>query len=162
MDVDVEWGFANASSDESGEDEDESEEIKMLKSKRRELLRLLRSGNTPSYVPVSSTRPRPRRVPRTSPSKLTSLRVVPGYIVFVIDTNVLLSSLSIFASLVESLCWTILVPLAVITEPGGIATNNLPLGEAATAAVEYIGSHMRSHTRSLKVQTSNCLQTHLH
>ena len=94
-----------------------------------------------------------------SPSILTSLRVVPEYNVLVIDTNIPFSSLSIFASLVESLCWTILVPLAVITEPGGIATNNLPLGEAATAAVEYIGSHMRSHTGSLKVQTSNYHQT---
>ena len=153
VDVDVEWGFANASSDESGEDEDESEEIKMLKSKRRELLRLLRSGNTPSSAPVSSARARPRRVPRTRPSKLTSLRVVPGYSALVIDTNILLSSLFIFASLVETLCWTILVSLAVITELDAITTNTSSLGEAVTAAVEYISSHMWSHSRSL-VQTS--------
>ena len=65
-----------------------------------------------------------------------------------------LSSLPIFASLVKSLCWTILVPLAVITELDGIATNNSSVGDTATAAVEYISSHMRSHSRSLKVQTS--------
>ena len=81
-----------------------------LKSKRRELLRLLRSGNTPSSAPVSSARVRLRRVPWTSPSKLTSLHVVPGYSALVIDTNILLFSLSIFASLVETLRWTTLIP----------------------------------------------------
>ena len=55
------------------------------------------------------------------PSKLTSLRVIPEYSVLVIDSNILLSSLSIFASLVESLCWTNLVPLALITELDGRA-----------------------------------------
>lgn len=161
MDVDVEeGGFVDASSDESDEDadEDESEEVKVLKSKRRELLRLLRSGGAPSSAPLSNARARPRRAaPRTGgpPTKTASLlRVTPGYTVLVIDTNILLSSLSIFASLVESLHWTILVPLAVITELDGIATNSSSLGEAATAAVAYISSHMRSHSRSLKVQTS--------
>ena len=56
------------------------------------------------------------------------------------------SSLPIFASLVKNLCWTILVPLAVITELDGIATNNSSLGEVAMAAVEYVASHMRSHS----------------
>ena len=78
MDVGVEGEFADLSSDESDEDEDESEEVNMLKSKRRELPRLLRSGNT-SSAPVSSARARPRCVPRTCTSKLTSLRVVPDY-----------------------------------------------------------------------------------
>ena len=132
--------------------------MRAKKSKWRKLLCLLRSENTPSSAPVSSARARPRRVTRTSPSKLASLRVALGYNVLVIDTNILLSSLSIFASLVESLCWTILVPLAVITELDGIATNNSSLGEDATAAVQYISSHMPS-IRSLKVQTSNYLQT---
>ena len=107
-DVDVEGEFADAASDES--DEDESEEVKLLKSKRRELLCLFRSGNTPSSAPVSSARVRLRRVPWTSPSKLTSLHVVPGYSALVIDTNILLFSLSIFASLVETLRWTTLIP----------------------------------------------------
>ena len=53
-----------ASSVESNEDEDESEEVKMLKSKRRELLRLLCSGNALCSARVSSARARPRRVPR--------------------------------------------------------------------------------------------------
>ena len=158
MDIDVEGEVADAASDES--DEDESEEIKILKSKRRKLLSLLRSGNTPSSAPVSSARARLRRVTRTSPSMPTSFCVISGFSVLVIGTSILLSSFSIFASLVESLCWTNLVPLAVITELDGITTNNLTLGEAVTAAVEYISSHMRSRSRSLvQMSKGNYLQT---
>ena len=80
--------------------------------------------------------------------------MVPGYTVLVVDTNILLSSLSIFASLVESSRWTILVPLAVVTELDGIANNSSPLGQAAAAAITFITSHIRSHSLSLKVQTS--------
>lgn len=103
---------------------------------------------------------RPRR-PRKAATTQSTLRVVPGYTFLVIDTNILLSSLPTFESLVESQQWTVIVPLAVITELDGIARNNTSLGETAAAAVNYISSHMRSHSRSLKVQTSrgNYLQT---
>lgn len=70
------------------------------------------------------------------------------------DTNILLASLSIFASLVESHRWTIVVPLPVIMELDGLATNPSALGEAATKAVTYITSQIRTHGLSLKVQTS--------
>ena len=59
-----------------------------------------------------------------------------------------------FASLVESLRWTIVVPLPVIMELDGLATNSSPLGEAAQNAIAYITSHIRTHGLSLKVQTS--------
>lgn len=98
--------------------------------------------------------PRPRRARHGRDAHRPALRVVPGYTVLVIDTNILLSSLSMFSSLVESMKWTILVPLAVITELDGIALNTSPLGEAATAAISYIVSHIRTHATSLKVQTS--------
>ncbi len=81
-------------------------------------------------------------------------RAIPGYTILVIDTNILLSSLPMFSSLVESLKWTIIVPLPVIMELDGLSLNASPLGEAATAASQYIGSHLRSHSVSLKVQTS--------
>jgi hypothetical protein len=95
-----------------------------------------------------------RKARRRSTLKANSLRVVPGYTVLVFDTNILLSSLSIFSSLVESLRWTIVVPLAVITELDGISSNASQLGDAAKAAISYIISHVRSHSMSLKVQTS--------
>lgn len=39
-------------------------------------------------------------------------------------------------------------------ELDGLATNSSPLGEAATNAVAYITSQIRTHGLSLKVQTS--------
>jgi len=80
--------------------------------------------------------------------------VVPSYTVLVVDTNILLSSLSILSSLVESLKWTIVIPLPVIMELDGHAKNDSPLGQAASAATAYIVSHLRTHSKSLKVQTS--------
>ena len=72
----------------------------------------------------------------------------------VVDTNILLSSLPMFAALVESLQWTIVLPLPVIMELDGLATNATALGEAASAASAYIVSHLRTHSASLKIQTS--------
>ncbi|HEV7737459.1 MAG TPA: hypothetical protein VGO47_08840, partial [Chlamydiales bacterium] len=40
------------------------------------------------------------------------LHVVAGYTVLVVDANILLSSLDMFSVLVDSLKWTIIVPLA--------------------------------------------------
>lgn len=80
--------------------------------------------------------------------------MVPGYTVLVVDTNILLSSLSVFESLVESLQWTIVVPLPVIMELDGLASEQSVLGEAAAAATQYIVAHLRSHAMSLKIQTS--------
>lgn len=99
-------------------------------------------------------RSRPRRPRPSRGIQRRALHVVPGYTVLVIDTNILLSSLPMFSTLVESSRWTILVPLAVVTELDGIANNASPLGEAATTAISYISSHIRTHSRSLKVQTS--------
>jgi len=73
----------------------------------------------------------------------------------VIDTNLLLSSLSMFSSLVESFRWTVVVPLPVVMELDGLSMNASPqLAEAAQAALSYISTHIRNHSMSLKVQTS--------
>lgn len=58
-------------------------------------------------------------------------------------------------SLVESMRWTVVVPLPVIMELDGLARNVVPqLADAATTAINYLASHVRSHSVSLKVQTS--------
>jgi protein SMG6 len=80
--------------------------------------------------------------------------MVPGYTALVVDTNILLSSLSSFSSLVESLKWTIVVPLPVVMELDGLATNSSALGNAAQDAIAYISSRIHTHNLSLKVQTS--------
>ena len=94
------------------------------------------------------------------PSKLTSLRVIPEYSVLVIDSNIFprCPSSPPLSKASAGRTWS---PLVVITELDGITTNNSSLGEAVTVAIEYISSHVRSHSRSLKVQTSkdNYLQT---
>jgi hypothetical protein len=59
-----------------------------------------------------------------------------------------------FASVVECLRWTIVIPLPVIMELDGLSSNPSQLGEAAQAAMTYLSSHIRSHATSLKVQTS--------
>ena len=71
----------------------------------------------------------------------------------VVDTNILLSSLSEFSSLVESSRWTIVVPLPVIMELDSQSSNVSQLGDAATGALHYITSHIKSHTILLKVLT---------
>jgi protein SMG6 len=58
------------------------------------------------------------------------------------------------SSLIESLLWTIIIPLLVIMELDGLSANTSQLGKAADTAMTYISSHIRSHALSLKVQTS--------
>jgi protein SMG6 len=42
----------------------------------------------------------------------------------------------------------------VITELDGLAKNPAPLGPAAHSAIHYLETHIRSHSTSLKIQTS--------
>ncbi|KAI0078154.1 hypothetical protein K474DRAFT_1706708 [Panus rudis PR-1116 ss-1] len=156
MDVDVDDEDAvmdEDNSEDSEDDPDDSDEIKALKARRRYLRNLLQSSQ--SQHPWSDSPRRARgQTPRKSVSSRPSLRLLPGYTIFIVDTNILLSSLSMFSSLVESMRWTVIVPLPVIMELDGLASNASPLGEAASAAASYIDSHIRSHSGSLKVQTS--------
>ena len=80
--------------------------------------------------------------------------VLSGYTVLVFDTNVLLSSLSLFVATVESNRWTVMVPLPVITELDGLSHQPAPLGTEALKALTYLTTHIRTHSRTLKVQTS--------
>ncbi|EMD38637.1 hypothetical protein CERSUDRAFT_64887 [Gelatoporia subvermispora B] len=153
MDVDDDGGLgAEGDSDDSEDDEDDPAEIKALKARRRYLRSLLQA----SQRSISSTQS--RRTGKAASRKVAatpqSVRAVPGYSILVFDTNILLSSLSMFASLVESTRWTIVLPLPVIMELDGLKGNMSPLGEAASIALDYVTSHIRSHSTSLKVLTS--------
>ncbi|KAF8448043.1 hypothetical protein L210DRAFT_3441767 [Boletus edulis BED1] len=147
MDIDVDDAEADESSE--GEDEEDSEEVKALKARRRYLRSLLASAQR---LPPSSSIPRSKRQPRRSTAP--TLNVVPGYSILVLDTNIILSSLSIVASIIESLRWTVVIPVPVIMELDGLSSNTSQLGETAQEAIAYITSHIRSHAMSLKVQTS--------
>jgi hypothetical protein len=56
----------------------------------------------------------------------------------VLDTNILLSSLPMVTSLVESLRWPVVVPLQSTVELDGFASNANPLGDAAKEAVAFV------------------------
>jgi protein SMG6 len=72
----------------------------------------------------------------------------------VFDTNVLLSSLSLFSKLVESGIWSIVVPLPVVTELDGLSKEPAPLGPSAKQAIQYLESRIRTHSLCLKIQTT--------
>ncbi|CAA7267658.1 unnamed protein product [Cyclocybe aegerita] len=149
MDVDEEED--DSVSEASEDDENDSEEIKNLKARRRYLKSLLKAGS------MGTSSPRRARLPRSSRTAADSrpkLAILAGYTNLVVDTNILLSSLAMVSSLVESLSWTVIIPLPVIMELDGLSSNASQLGEAAQAAMSYISSHIRSHALSLKVQTS--------
>ncbi|KAF8633707.1 hypothetical protein AX17_004365 [Amanita inopinata Kibby_2008] len=148
MDVD---DAESADSEESEDDENDSEEVRALKARRKYLRSLLQSTQRPGTSTTSSA----QRLRSTKKAiSRPRLHIVPGYTVLVVDTNILLSSLAMFSSVVESLQWTIIVPLPVVMELDGLASNTSPLGEVAQQAISYITSHVRTHGLSLKVQTS--------
>jgi protein SMG6 len=106
---------------------------------------------------VNTTIPAPSSKPPRNPGQKgrnTRLKVVPGYTMLVFDTNVLLSSLSLFSKLVESGIWSIVVPLPVVTELDGLSKEPAPLGPTAKAAVSYLESRIRTHSLCLKIQTT--------
>ncbi|KAK7023722.1 PINc domain-containing protein [Favolaschia claudopus] len=149
--MDVDEGVEGESiSEESEDDVDDTEEVKALKARRRYLQGLLSEGKSRASVSPKADRLRSR----SSQPNRPSLSIVPGYTILVIDTNILLSSLPMFASMVESLQWTVVIPLPVVTELDGLSSNPSQLGEAAQAALAYLSSHVRSHATSLKVQTT--------
>lgn len=149
MEIDENEG--EMSSESEAENDDDSEEVKALKARRRYLKSILASSRQSS--PVASQ-------PRTRTSKKASdprpaLPILSGYTILVVDTNIVLSSLNMITSLVESMKWTVVIPLPVVMELDGLASNSDPvLAEAASSAINYISSHIRSHSVSLKVQTS--------
>ena len=116
----------------------------MMKERRRHL-RSLVNGNAPS-APIAKT--------RRNRTKTHRLQVIPGYTMLVFDTNVLLSSLSLFSKLVESGIWSIVVPLPVVTELDGLSKEPAPLGPTAKQAVQYLESRIRTHSLCLKIQTT--------
>ncbi|KAI0055170.1 hypothetical protein BV25DRAFT_1932002 [Artomyces pyxidatus] len=145
--------------DSSGpsDDEDDSYEVRAFKvpplswitdlthvpQARQRYLQNLCSSPSPALLP------RPRTSHRAAPPSRPTRQLRPGYTMVVIDTNVLLSSLSMVSSLVESGQWTIVIPLQVIKELDRLRTNtnDMPLGEAMKVEVLYLTSHVRQYAR---------------
>ncbi|KAK0550177.1 hypothetical protein OC845_002777 [Tilletia horrida] len=162
------WDDEEFASDESSDDENDAsltEAVRELKARRRALKKALRDS-------MSSTRslPHPKREPRkgkkvpnapaakTTPARQAAARALhalPGYTILVLDTNILLTPAgNLLAMLVESKRWTVVLPLAVITELDGLSKNRNQVGDAAKAALNYIERSLRTHSKWLKIQTS--------
>ncbi|KAF8504047.1 hypothetical protein BU17DRAFT_101528 [Hysterangium stoloniferum] len=149
MDIDDEEEEDEEVEEEDSDDEEDSDQVKELKARRRHFRALLLAAQNGG---VPSRRRPPAR--STAAASRAPLHVVAGYSILVVDTNILLSSLSMLSTLVESLRWTVVIPLAVVTELDGLSSNESQLGTAAVNALSYLTSHLRSHALSLKVQTS--------
>ncbi|BGP08709.1 hypothetical protein JCM10049v2_004558 [Rhodotorula toruloides] len=135
--------------EEDFEDENDSEEVKELKARRRHLKAIIRQAR-------SATRSSGKASLKVKlGGKAASLpKVFPGYTILVFDTNVLLTSIQLFSELVAAECWTIIVPLAVVTELDGLKRNSTPLGVAANEVIDYLEQAIRGYSRFLKIQTS--------
>ncbi|SJX62234.1 uncharacterized protein SRS1_13080 [Sporisorium reilianum f. sp. reilianum] len=80
--------------------------------------------------------------------------VTPGYTVLVVDTNIIVTPGEVIAQLIESRRWTVIIPLAVITELDGLRRNDNELGKEAERAIQFLESRIKSHSKYVKVQTS--------
>ncbi|KAG9091355.1 hypothetical protein FS749_016614 [Ceratobasidium sp. UAMH 11750] len=146
MDVDeVETEEVEPEDDE--DDVDEDEEIRALKARRREL-RARTSQTSPRRRPA-----RPARSPAMSTPARSTPRLAPRYTVLVLDTNIFLSALPAVSQLVSSQRWTVVVPLAVVTELDGLARQSA----GAQRAVSFLEAQVRAGQSvglGLKIQTS--------
>jgi len=94
---------------------DDSKQVCKLKARRRywRSLGACCSARRPQPTPVPA-----RRIPKSSAPPRPLLKVCPGYTILIVDINILLSSLSVAATLVDSNRQTIVnvVPLAVASK----------------------------------------------
>lgn len=128
------------------DDNDNDPELAILRDRFQHLQTLLSVPPTPD--PTASRHAKASRAPPPA------TRVVQGYTTLVFDTNVLLSSLSLFSRLVSSSKWTVVVPLPVVTELDGLAKEPPPLGIEAAQAISYLESNIRTRSMVLRVQTT--------
>ncbi|BGP16794.1 hypothetical protein JCM10213v2_004798 [Rhodosporidiobolus nylandii] len=133
---------------EDEDDEDDSEAVRELKTRRRALKAVIRSAQARRAAPGAGL------AAKLGGKAATVPKVFAGFTVLVFDTNILLTSIALFRELVEAECWTIVVPLAVITELDGLKRNSTALGAAAVQVIDYLESAIRTHARHLKIQTS--------
>ncbi|KAK4701626.1 hypothetical protein P7C70_g4605, partial [Phenoliferia sp. Uapishka_3] len=143
------------STEEEDEDDDEdptdSDAVKELKARRRELKAIVRQARHARRPTSKAVTPRQKKANGNRPPMVVTF---PGFTVLVFDTNILLTSLQLFRQVVETETWTVVVPLAVVTELDGLKRNATALGSAADDAVTYLETAIRQRSRHIKVQTS--------
>lgn len=139
-----------AESDEEADVPGESNEIRGLKARRRELKALLKAQRPDTNSPANASEP------KKSP-KNTGKEIRAGYTVLVFDTNLLVSHLELFKSILETKEWQIVIPLIVINELDGLKLNPAPLGPAASEAVKTIEAALLAKKLRVVTQQGNTL-----
>lgn len=135
---------------------DESETVRELKARRRELKALLRQSrgdrNEETQQAFASRSADDELVKR--PNRGKSVNALAGYTTLVFDTNVLLEAMDIFTALLTSKRWTLVVPLAVVTELDGLRSKEDPLGSSASQAIKFLEDAIKTYNLNLKIPTS--------
>ncbi|KAE8218696.1 hypothetical protein CF319_g7477 [Tilletia indica] len=160
----------DSDSDSSSDGENDSsisEAVRVLKARRRALKQALKDAkkdpstlSRPRFKRTSSKRNQRNAAAATSAAAAAkapaiSLDAVPGYTILVLDTNIMISPAgNLLRTLVESKRWTVVLPLAVITELDGLSKNRSKVGDAAKDALKYIEQTLQLRGKWLKVQTS--------
>ena len=157
-DLDEDEDEDDSTEEEDDDDENDSAVVRELKGRRRQLKAVIRQAKLATRhadTKIRSVRSSGRAKQAGARSqRVPNVSVFAGHTVLVFDTNILLSSMKLFRDLVEREKWTIIVPLAVVTELDGLKRNASPLGMAAVEAISYLETAIRCYSRFLKVQTS--------
>ncbi|ETS61663.1 hypothetical protein PaG_04161 [Moesziomyces aphidis] len=138
---------------------DASDEIQALHARScylRDVLSSVRSTLTRGGGGSHAAKERGTRVGRVKTDAAASAceNIVPGYTVLVVDTNIIVTPGEVIAQLIESQRWTLIIPLAVITELDGLRRNDSELGRHAERAIRLLETRIRTHAKFVKVQTS--------
>ncbi|CEJ01451.1 hypothetical protein RMCBS344292_15478 [Rhizopus microsporus] len=136
-------------------DEEEEDDIMTQLKKRREQLQSMVTADIESNYY--------RRLPARAKERENRLnylreRILPDKTVLVLDTNCFIGHLEHIRKLIASEKWSIIVPLVVITELDGLATNTQRLGTMAGEAIKLIESTLATKSKKsnlLRVQTSH-------
>ncbi|KAG9026502.1 hypothetical protein FS837_004595 [Tulasnella sp. UAMH 9824] len=142
----MEVGGEDMFDEDADDDPRDLEEVRALKAHRR----YFRSLQSPAVVHRSRA---PRSSRQAKPTR-PFLQVAPDYTILFCNTNILLGSLPVVSELVASQCWTVVVPLAVITKLDGLHNQPGDLGRATAEAPTHLITAVQTQSTSLKVQTS--------
>ncbi|GAA5837904.1 hypothetical protein JCM11251_004694 [Rhodosporidiobolus azoricus] len=142
------------SDEEDEENEEDSDAVKELKARRRALKAVIRQARQATSRSAAPGRRAANSLAKLGSKAASVPKVFPGFTVLVFDTNILLTSIKLFRELIEAECWTVVVPLAVITELDGLKRNPTALGLAAVEVIDYLEVAIHAHSRYLKIQTS--------
>ncbi|CAH7685190.1 hypothetical protein PPACK8108_LOCUS19673 [Phakopsora pachyrhizi] len=164
IDEEIDRGIGDEDEEVEEDDPDESDLIKSLKARRRELRNMLRHGSNGASrnpAPLPQKAKAKLKASQLKPaSKKPQINAAPGYTVLVFDTNILIGMLSIVKGLLELEQFTIIIPLVVVTELDGLKKGNPDdahanrLANEAGEAIKFLEGSVKTKSKWLKIQTS--------